>query len=294
MGDDGTDLHYAAALLNSFLRDIRELQNNGDAKMALNRVVRKMCGPLGVRFDDVMAEMTLYEEEQGPWNPIVSINIREAHILPHQWWHRGGGNALPIIAKRILSLTVSASSCERNWSMYSFVHSKSRNRLGVEKAEELVYIYTNSKLLRERRGADPVVWYDDNILSEDSDPDAGDGDACEDSDGDIEDGDNDDDAPFLGWNDYIQPEERNDPREEPDHDPFIFNDDDNEPLRGHESLMETIMQHLLTTKNRGMIVMMIRVATMEVLMKNVIGLVWQIEREIGTMKYMISKHWHPQ
>jgi hypothetical protein len=55
--------------------------------------------------------------------------------------------------------------------MYSFVHNKSRNRLGVNKAEALVYIYTNSKLLRQKPGAAPVHWYDNNIFSEDSDPD---------------------------------------------------------------------------------------------------------------------------
>jgi hypothetical protein len=54
--------------------------------------------------------------------------------------------------------------------MYSFVHSKSRNRLRVDKAEALVYIYTNSKLLCQRPGADPMRWYD-NIFSEDSDLD---------------------------------------------------------------------------------------------------------------------------
>jgi hypothetical protein len=55
--------------------------------------------------------------------------------------------------------------------MYSFVHSKGRNRLGIDKAEALVYIYTNSKLLRQRPGADLVRWYDNNIFSKDSDPD---------------------------------------------------------------------------------------------------------------------------
>jgi hypothetical protein len=35
------------------------------------------------------------------------------------------------------------------------------NRLGVEKAEALVYIYTNSRLLCQRPGADPVRYYDD-------------------------------------------------------------------------------------------------------------------------------------
>ena len=45
--------------------------------------------------------------------------------------------------------------------------------MGVKKAEDLVYIYTNSKLLRERRGADPVIWYDNQPFSEDSDLDVG-------------------------------------------------------------------------------------------------------------------------
>jgi hypothetical protein len=165
-----TDVHYAGALLNPYLKDVLEIQENGDEKRALNRVVRKLCGILRVGFNDAMAELTEYEERRGPYSPMEAPDIREAHMEPHQWWHRVGGNALSKIAKRILSLTCSASSCERNWSMYSFVHSKSRNRLRVDKAEALVYIYTNSKLLHQRPGADPVRWYDNNIFSEDSDP----------------------------------------------------------------------------------------------------------------------------
>jgi hypothetical protein len=143
-----TDLHYAGALLNLYLKVVLEIQENGDAKRALNRVVYKLCAILGVRFNDAMAELTEYEERRGPYNLVEAPDIQEAHMELHQWWHRVGGNALPKIAKRILSLTCSASSCERNWSMYSFVHSKSRKHLRVDKAEALVYIYTNSKILR--------------------------------------------------------------------------------------------------------------------------------------------------
>lgn len=106
-----------------------------------------------------MDELTHFEESTGPYGPMEAPNIRETKMLPHQWWQRVGDKALPVIAKRIFLLTCSALSCERNWSMYSFVHNKVRNRLGVKKAEDLVYIYTNSKLLRERRGADPIIWY---------------------------------------------------------------------------------------------------------------------------------------
>ena len=72
----------------------------------------------------------------------------------------------------------SISSCERNWSTYSFVHNKVRNRLHPSRAEDLVYIYTNSRLLRHRRGPNPVQWYGIHQIHSDdeSDGEAPDGD----------------------------------------------------------------------------------------------------------------------
>jgi hypothetical protein len=72
--------------------------------------------------------------------------------------------------------------------MYSFVHNKMRNCFVVDKAEALVYIYTNSRLLRQRPGADLVRYYDDNIFSEDSDDDGG---ALSETDDDDNDGNDD-------------------------------------------------------------------------------------------------------
>jgi hypothetical protein len=158
-----TDLHYAGALLNPYLKDVLEIQENGDAKRALNRVVHKLCDILGVRFNDAMVELTKYEERRDPYSPMEALDFRESNLEPQQWWYRIGGKALPKIAKRILLLTCSATSCERNWRMHSFVHSKSRNHLGVNKVEALVYIYTNSKLLRQKSGANPDRWYNNNI-----------------------------------------------------------------------------------------------------------------------------------
>jgi hypothetical protein len=56
------DLHYVGALLNPYLKDVLEIQENGDAKCALDRVVRKLCAILGIGFNDAMAELTEYEE----------------------------------------------------------------------------------------------------------------------------------------------------------------------------------------------------------------------------------------
>lgn len=140
-----TDLHYAAALLNPYLSNMGAIQNNGEAKRALNRVLKKLSTPMGVVYEEVVTELIQFEEKTGPFNTNSEApDPAECKLLPHQWWHRVGGNALPKIAKRILALTCSASSCERNWSMYSFVHNKVRNRLSTSKAEALVYVERRS------------------------------------------------------------------------------------------------------------------------------------------------------
>ena len=201
-----TDLHYVGAMLNLYLRGHMELQQNGEAKRALNKVFRRLSNPLGVGFNEVMAEMTEYEERLGPYSPEEAPDIQVANLQPHKWWSRVGGEALPKIAKRVLALTCSASSCERNWSMYSFLHNKSRNCLGTKKVEDLVYIYTNTRLLRGRLGADPVQWYENNVFSEDEDESV-------DDDSDIDDGDDDDNlngGEGMEGNEPINDDERRD------------------------------------------------------------------------------------
>jgi hypothetical protein len=49
------------------------------------------------------------------------------------------------------------------------VHNKSRNRLQPKKVEDLVYIYTNSRLMAEGKDKDEKKWYVDNVNSEDLD-----------------------------------------------------------------------------------------------------------------------------
>jgi len=166
-----TDLHYAGAYLNPYLKDHPKLQEDPSILRGLYRVVTKLEGVLGVKYDDIMVELQQYDEGRGPYSPDMTPNVRATNMLPHQWWHRVADTGLSKIAVRVLALTCSASSCERNWSIYSFVHNKSRNRLAPEKAKSLVYIYTNSRVLRKRAKPDPIRWYDANILSEDSDAD---------------------------------------------------------------------------------------------------------------------------
>ncbi|XP_058005456.1 uncharacterized protein LOC131181417 [Hevea brasiliensis] len=54
----------------------------------------------------------------------------------------------------VLSLTCSASSCERNLSVFEHLHSKKRNRLFQERLDNLVYVKYNRALLRRHTFGD--------------------------------------------------------------------------------------------------------------------------------------------
>ena len=67
-----------------------------------------------------------------------------------KWWMMNGGEYCPLLhtlAMKVLSQTASNSSSERNWSMYKYIHSTTRNRLLVDRADKLVYMYCNEKIL---------------------------------------------------------------------------------------------------------------------------------------------------
>ena len=170
-----TDLHYAGALLNPHLITDVELRDNNDARAALIRVLYVLTDT-ATDFEVAKTEFFHYFHKMEPytgdhvWNP---AGVKE---LPHVWWYTSGsvGNILPGIARRILAQVMSSSSCERNWSSYSFVHNKARNRLHPSRAEDLVYVYTNSKLLTQAPKVEDnstTEWYKQTIMSEDSDSD---------------------------------------------------------------------------------------------------------------------------
>ncbi|KAK9048331.1 hypothetical protein SSX86_032706 [Deinandra increscens subsp. villosa] len=65
------------------------------------------------------------------------------------WWSTYGSETpeLAEVAKKILSQPISSSSAERNWSTYSYIHSVKRNRLNCKRADNLVYVHSNIRLI---------------------------------------------------------------------------------------------------------------------------------------------------
>jgi hypothetical protein len=75
---------------------------------------------------------------------------RRRRLATQQWWdfYGDGHPQLQKLAMTLLSQPSSACSCERNWSPYDFIHNKRRNRLTAERARDLVFVFTNGRLVR--------------------------------------------------------------------------------------------------------------------------------------------------
>ncbi|MCO5557297.1 hypothetical protein L7F22_010858 [Adiantum nelumboides] len=96
-------------------------------------------------------EMSSFMNNLGP-TYLRSVATRsEATRLPLSWWQNYGRQGLPQLCKlalRVLSQDCSVGACERNWSAYSLVHTKIRNRLSTTQLEKLVYCRSNMRLVR--------------------------------------------------------------------------------------------------------------------------------------------------
>uniref|UniRef100_A0A7N2KWX4 DUF659 domain-containing protein n=1 Tax=Quercus lobata TaxID=97700 RepID=A0A7N2KWX4_QUELO len=73
-------------------------------------------------------------------------------LLPLVWWqyHGSAFPTLQSLAFKLLGQPCSSSCAERNWSTYKFIHSLKRNKMAPARAEDLVYVHSNLRLLSRR------------------------------------------------------------------------------------------------------------------------------------------------
>ena len=73
-------------------------------------------------------------------------------MSPIKWWvvHETSAPMLQSIALKLLGQLCSSSCCERNLSTYNFIHSMKRNKLTPQRAEDLVYVHNNLRLMSRR------------------------------------------------------------------------------------------------------------------------------------------------
>ena len=82
------------------------------------------------------------------FDDLDSLNDR-GQMDPKAWWLIHGLNA-PIpqkVSLKLLAQPCSSLCCERNWGAYSFIHSLKRNKIAPHRAENLVFVHSNLRLL---------------------------------------------------------------------------------------------------------------------------------------------------
>ncbi|RID75418.1 hypothetical protein BRARA_B02464 [Brassica rapa] len=78
-----------------------------------------------------------------------NMHFSEFTMDPKKWWANVGAQtpSLQTLAFKLLGQPSASSCAERNWSNYSFIHSLGRNMLNPSRAQDLVFIHNNLRLL---------------------------------------------------------------------------------------------------------------------------------------------------
>ncbi|XP_057769513.1 uncharacterized protein LOC130989561 [Salvia miltiorrhiza] len=116
--------------------------------------------------DKIMVELDAYKNATGLFGNAMAIRHRKMKS-PADWWSCYGSSSpnLKSFAIKVLSLTCSATGCERNWSVFQHLHTKKRNRLAQDRLNHLVYVKYNRTLERRYKRKDTI----DPILLEEID-----------------------------------------------------------------------------------------------------------------------------
>ncbi|CAN1163923.1 hypothetical protein LINPERHAP2_LOCUS25277 [Linum perenne] len=159
-------LHYAAYWLNPKVHFGENFDpNERKLKVGLYDCVERLSKDRDESLT-IMQQLDTFHHSRGMFSSYGSMQLLDRKHLA-DWWSSFGDDVpeLQKFAIRILSLTCSASGCERNWSVFERVHSKKRNRLLQKKMNDIVYVMYNSKLLR--RQAKDIERIFDEIDSDD-------------------------------------------------------------------------------------------------------------------------------
>lgn len=124
--------------------------NSAECKANLLAVINQVLSTSEAQAR-AQAQFAAYKAKEGLF-AVGGAAVADASSMPaHQWWDMYGSHVqeLQQVAVRILSQVSAAVACERNWSTYDYIHSKKRNLLAPARARDLVYVFSNQRLLRK-------------------------------------------------------------------------------------------------------------------------------------------------
>ncbi|XP_059650540.1 uncharacterized protein LOC132296346 [Cornus florida] len=145
--------YYTEAWIRGGSDGVPRLSPHEDQEVSSNR--SKCFKQLFSNQDDlrkVYIEYGAFSSGSGYFNESHVIDAK-LYEEPISWWANHGSSTpmLQALAFKLLSQPASSSCCERNWSTYSLIQSIKRNRLTTSRAEDLVFVYCNLRLMSRKK-----------------------------------------------------------------------------------------------------------------------------------------------
>ncbi|GBG63974.1 hypothetical protein CBR_g40216 [Chara braunii] len=144
-----TPAHTAATLLDPEFRDAT-LCDDAEVQPALVEALVQFGYSEGSpQHQEVQRAVAKLHTREPPFDELTMRRAADIFDHPASFWSSKKGKFphTTVFAGRILRIWATTSPCERAWSRWSFIHSKSCNRLEVPRAEKLVRCQWNLRLL---------------------------------------------------------------------------------------------------------------------------------------------------
>ncbi|WOL05637.1 hypothetical protein Cni_G14366 [Canna indica] len=150
-------LHAAGYYLNPRLHYESSFSADTEVMIGLYKVMDKFAPEIETRVK-IIGQLAKFDKVEGMLGYDLAIATRNK-MQPALWWSSFGVECkeLQTFVIRVLSLTCSATGCERNWSVFEHIHSKKRNHLEQQRLNALVFVKYNLNLesrqkIREEKG----------------------------------------------------------------------------------------------------------------------------------------------
>ncbi|KAL5154280.1 hypothetical protein HKD37_19G053669 [Glycine soja] len=150
-------LHAAVHFLNpEFFYNNTDLEFDFEVTNGLFDCIKKLVPQFDVQ-QKILTELHLYKIGVEHFGSEFAMAQRKTHF-PTYWWRMFVSQTpnLQKLAIKILSLTCSASGCERNLSVFEQIHSIKRNRLEHKKLQDLVFVKYNQQLKQRYNARDEI------------------------------------------------------------------------------------------------------------------------------------------
>lgn len=153
-------MHCLGFALNPYYYDVNYLQSPapGEESRRAPNCDREVVQGVLRAFDKIgedeeerrvlRHQLASFQGKEGMFGSLAA-KIDAVTMSPISWWSTYGAETpqLSEIAIKVLSQPISSSSAERVWSTYSYIHNIKRNRLNSVRADKLVYIHSNIRLI---------------------------------------------------------------------------------------------------------------------------------------------------